>query len=248
MGKRPSATARGLSPRVWGNPPLRGRPAPAAGSIPAYAGEPRWATKRARTRRVHPRVCGGTHERGLPRCRMEGPSPRVRGNHVHARRQQQLDGSIPACAGEPFAVPRRGSGHGVYPRVCGGTGRYVHCCQWPRGLSPRVRGTAARGGVGARGGGSIPACAGNREVRRQAGVVDGSIPACAGEPHFRPRWGCGSRVYPRVCGGTVHKAWRVVYEQGLSPRVRGNRRPQPVADVALGSIPACAGEPPSRWP
>ena len=34
-----------------------------------------------------------------------------------------------------------------------------------------------------------------------------------------------------------HEAW------GLSPRVRGNRRPGRAARPAAGSIPACAGEP-----
>ena len=31
------------------------------------------------------------------------------------------------------------------------------------------------------------------------------------------------RVYPRVCGGTVHPAGRQALVLGLSPRVRGNR-------------------------
>ena len=68
------------------------------------------------------------------------------------------------------------------------------------------------------------------------------------------------RVYPRVCGGTIHLVQEVYPRDcggtapirsliggfsGLSPRVRGNRHAQmPGRDlVAVGSIPACAGEP-----
>ena len=51
----------GLSPRVRGNrPPLRPLCA-RRGSIPACAGEPRRASAAASTKRVYPRVCGGTN-------------------------------------------------------------------------------------------------------------------------------------------------------------------------------------------
>ena len=70
-----------------------------------------------------------------------------------------------------------------------------------------------------------------------------SIPACAGEPQRRfpshPAW----QVYPRVCGGTLDAG--VVKQQGvgLSPRVRGNPLRLNLNLAAVGSIPACAGEP-----
>ncbi len=73
--------------------------------------------------------------------------------------------------------------------------------------------------------------------------AEGSIPACAGEPRSRRQPRRISRVYPRVCGGTMEES-RILQEyDGLSPRVRGNLqaycRPLGIA----GSIPACAGEP-----
>ena len=72
------------------------------------------------------------------------------------------------------------------------------------GLSPRVRGNP-RGTV------------------RRVGVVR-SIPACAGEP-MRSRIGRKSAsVYPRVCGGTISPYARLMEQEGLSPRVRGNPR------------------------
>ena len=71
-----------------------------------------------------------------------------------------------------------------------------------KGLSPRVRG--------------------NLEGPEKSGANDGSIPACAGEP-ARPGSSCeGSRVYPRVCGGTYSTRRTPPSAFGLSPRVRGN--------------------------
>ena len=53
-------------------------------------------------------------------------------------------------------------------------------------------------------------------------------------------------VYPRVCGGTPGTAGTELPPAGLSPRVRGNRRPAPEDVLDFGSIPACAGEPTSK--
>ena len=50
------------------------------------------------------------------------------------------------------------------------------------------------------------------------------------------------KVYPRVCGGSGAKLWLILPQVGLSPRVRGKRRPLRLEYVAARSIPACAGE------
>ena len=50
----------------------------------------------------------------------------------------------------------------------------------------------------------------------------GSIPACAGEPFDNPGKRLLSKVYPRVCGGTLDRLGLLRINQGLSPRVRGN--------------------------
>ena len=92
-----------------------------------------------------------------------------------------------------------------------------------RGLSPRVRG--------------------NLRHPAKPHVLPGSIPACAGEPEAAQEFLNCFRVYPRVCGGTCSRPRRTSFDQGLSPRVRGN----PFAPGSCGryerSIPACAGEP-----
>ena len=201
------AARRGLSPRVRGNhcsPPC---PAFRPRSIPACAGEPRWASYQRAWREVYPRVCGGTaHYPALPAA-ARGLSPRVRGNRRRPGRRPQRQGSIPACAGEPRCTRPLRKIQRVYPRVCGGTIAPGAVILMPLGLSPRVRG--------------------NRRIPAEQFACARSIPACAGEPG-RPR-GCQGRrrVYPRVCGGTGGVGVSKTAEEGLSPRVRGNPPPPP---------------------
>ena len=54
-------------------------------------------------------------------------------------------------------------------------------------------------------------------------VVRGPIPACAGQPAKNTFKIIILQAYPRVCGATFSKYAVMVPEQGLSPRVRGNR-------------------------
>ena len=220
---RAGSAGGGLSPRVRGNPPAPAGVGHADGSIPACAGEPFTISQPRCSRRVYPRVCGGTFA-SLPRiASMVGLSPRVRGNHRKRRAEQWRKGSIPACAGEPpasSAVPTR---RWVYPRVCGGTHVRGTNRRRRKGLSPRVRGNLG-GGPG-----------------EEAGV--GSIPACAGEPRRQRQHGCDDGVYPRVCGGTRSRVLRGLSIEGLSPRVRGNPASASWVSPKSGSIPACAGEP-----
>ena len=197
---------QGLSPRVRGN-----RLPPPVSIINA----------------VYPRVCGGTRRGGRNEDAAQGLSPRVRGNLPDF--QQQIAGhrSIPACAGEPDAVPRCAEGGTVYPRVCGGTAAGRAAGRRMMGLSPRVRG--------------------NPRPARSGGTPHRSIPACAGEPDWRQPHLTIGMVYPRVCGGTCGFPRASIRANGLSPRVRGNRVPHGGEHLPQGSIPACAGEPAGQW-
>ena len=194
------------------------------------------------------RVCGGTRRlppgdtaaRGLsPRVRGNpgragyrrgagGLSPRVRGNPSSTPRPGSTSGSIPACAGEPSTLKRQSSPIRVYPRVCGGTQLGPVPRRAGEGLSPRVRG--------------------NRFVGVGHWACLGSIPACAGEPCPRFRRPTCRRVYPRVCGGTCSRRITGSSPSGLSPRVRGNPGVARDRRGRVGSIPACAGEPPHDEP
>ena len=169
-------------------------------------------------------MCGGTHCCGGSVAAALGLSPRVRGNPFSGRRVNEDVRSIPACAGEPSRKRKSLCPAAVYPRVCGGTAGLTTERELDAGLSPRVRGNPGDE---------------QRGVFRRR-----SIPACAGEPRSES-WHCPAyQVYPRVCGGTVAVQWRKATGKGLSPRVRGNRNAVRPHQRGLGSIPACAGEPP----
>ena len=115
----------GLSPRVRGNHQGRGWAQECVRSIPACAGEPTPDREVDVLLPVYPRVCGGTRNAFCMRPSFSGLSPRVRGNHAHARSLTQYARSIPACAGEPKSCRTGYQLERVYPRVCGGTNRVL---------------------------------------------------------------------------------------------------------------------------
>ena len=196
---------------------------PVSGSIPACAGEPSPPLCGQATQSLYPRVCGGTRSKGVAYEQATGLSPRVRGNHAVLIQNHQIDGSIPACAGEPLVPEYQRPRGTVYPRVCGGTSLCILSVSWRSGLSPRVRG--------------------NPWYPNTNGLEARSIPACAGEPPSASSASPGARVYPRVCGGTGSRPRWPMRMTGLSPRVRGNRPKRRGHLQRVRSIPACAGEP-----
>ena len=134
----------GLSPQVRGNPLSRASDLVVQGSIPAGAGEPysgrwcRWCTG------VYPRRCGGTrHQLRLERLNL-GLSPQVRGNPAKKHLNTELEGSIPAGAGEPSIQVLFYFPNAVYPRRCGGTSESLTPVTTFGGLSPQVRGNRMR--------------------------------------------------------------------------------------------------------
>ena len=166
---------------------------------------------------------GGTISINSPIEISIGLSPRVRGNPANIFPSIHLLRSIPACTGEPCRCLAAVHPAKVYPRVYGGTGngRVLRACV--PGLSPRVRGNLAQ-------------CPAFQGIQR-------SIPACTGEPDSFLVLKWLLKVYPRVYGGTSSAISLRIARRGLSPRVRGNRRVGVVQGVAIGSIPACTGEP-----
>ena len=213
----------GLSPRVRGNLDRHLRQEHRDGSIPASAGEPCLSRAERSSRRVYPRECGGTLVSPPYSASRRGLSPRVRGNRAEGRGGREGLRSIPASAGEPRLEPVQEGRWWVYPRECGGTRSSSCKARISNGLSPRVRG--------------------NPWSSRRSSLHRGSIPASAGEPTSRRPARDGRRVYPRECGGTWAGSHPTKSQRGLSPRVRGNRRPASPAPGPSRSIPASAGEP-----
>ena len=90
------------------------------------------------------------------------------------------------------------------------------------------------------------ACGGTPNFKHSSSEAMGSIPARAGEPRYSDIVLGHERVYPRACGGTITSDPEFGINSGLSPRVRGNLINKLACDLAIGSIPARAGEP--RFP
>ena len=142
--RRISSRGLGLSPRVRGSRAGRGQGHIRPGSIPACAGEPKAEPRLTAIAGVYPRVCGGAHHRPPPMMMLPGLSPRVRGSHGRPPPRAVYPGSIPACAGEPARTAAAAIRIRVYPRVCGGAAGIGRPWRYPRGLSPRVRGSPRR--------------------------------------------------------------------------------------------------------
>ena len=242
------ATNGGSIPACAGNRAYHSEAFAVNGSIPACAGEPAARSTWHPHLGVYPRVCGGTYWSNDMGRNGSGLSPRVRGNPKAAALLALRPRSIPACAGEPAPPGTSVRPLRVYPRVCGGTIVTTGLRDEQKGLSPRVRGTSfsLSGLFSLRG--LSPRVRGNHSGERLGCVAGRSIPACAGEPSSHTRFRYQKTVYPRVCGGTGALPPIRLPLEGLSPRVRGNP-PLRISDGdGNGSIPACAGEPPTPFP
>ena len=147
--------------------------------IPACAGNRSpWRYWR-RTVAVHPRVCGEQESNSSRPALIYGSSPRVRGTGNRGDDRGRILRFIPACAGNSPSGCMRVPQHTVHPRVCG-----EQLCEEPwysilAGSSPRVRGT---------GRGSVEVC---HRLR--------FIPACAGNRDLRKFSLASQTVHPRVC-------------------------------------------------
>ncbi len=172
--------------------------------------------------RVDPRVRGGGAASSAARRTAAGRSPRARGRPTVANAAMDAVRSIPACAGEAPAAPRRCRQPAVDPRVRGGG-----WCSWcpPSG-----------------GGGRSPRARGRPRVDAWASTWGRSIPACAGEAGQGQPEGRGQQVDPRVRGGGRNLPLMPASLSGRSPRARGRRVAVIRQSDPDGSIPACAGE------
>ena len=216
----------GLSPRLRGNRPNWKFSTASNRSIPAPAGEPGSGRPPSPVMWVYPRACGGTKNSGTPCGSVGGLSPRLRGNRVLGVIPRNRVGPIPAPAGEPLTGITKNGLKRVYPRACGGTCCWFCGLDGGIGLSPRLRGNPVR--------------------RLAPPSWCRSIPAPAGEPDLRRKIVHRVKVYPRACGGTVFEHRLVMEQLGLSPRLRGNPAGAARSRGRGGSIPAPAGEPLAR--
>ena len=216
----------GSSPRVRGTPPRHrgGRRRPRF--IPACAGNANSASARAKSRAVHPRVCGERDADPTLSGTADGSSPRVRGTRSRSTPPSTTRRFIPACAGNASRCPRRGACSPVHPRVCGERDVVILDGVRHVGSSPRVRGTLQEPGQRRPVPRFIPACAGN------AGNGGGAV--------------MRATVHPRVCGERSSPLRVTRRPGGSSPRVRGTPLRHAGEARGLRFIPACAGNARSR--
>ena len=213
---------RGLSPRVRGTWGRRSCGIPICGLSPRVRGNRQGTARRSGGQRSIP-ACAG--EPIWLNCVIKNPnglSPRVRGNRSPASRIVASSRSIPACAGNRAAQAAVLRVVRSIPAVCGGTRP-----QSPRPVLDRV----------------YPRVCGGTEPK--AGVT-GYIwvyPRVCGGPRLCNHLVDCTSVYPRVCGGTGFGKSLAAQQNGLSPRVRGNRYLPRLPLPTSRSIPACAGEP-----
>ena len=220
-GRKP--VCMGLSPRIRGNPRDSAIKTLPEGSIPAHTGEPGFRVGHRSLPGVYPRAYGGTALSTTGERHVKGLSPRIRGNHIKKKRVLARVGSIPAHTGEPRPPPAPRRRTGVYPRAYGGTVGHPRRQAAQEGLSPRIRG--------------------NRVFRLRRRGAERSIPAHTGEPRRPASTASTRRVYPRAYGGTALFRPALLLGEGLSPRIRGNRRGALPGHERGGSIPAHTGEP-----
>ncbi len=198
---------RGLSPPTRGILSTVARRVGVGGSIPAYAGDPRYRRRHRQAARVYPRLRGGSPFNVHIRWAIAGLSPPTRGIQTEQKMRQDNGRSIPAYAGDPAKARRYRLAVRVYPRLRGGSGSPKPDYLRVTGLSPPTRGI--RLGI-------------NPRV-----TMWGSIPAYAGDPVRSKEWRDICRVYPRLRGGSpLQLAFQCPYP-GLSPPTRGI--PQPAA-------------------
>ncbi len=217
-------------PATWGLSPLaRGNQTPSIhhnrckGPIPARAGQPLARQSRALFRRAYPRSRGATFRALASTVANEGLSPLARGNPSALIVESATPGPIPARAGQPGRRNCSGNAAAAYPRSRGATEDAFPFLPPVWGLSPLARG--------------------NPSAMALYSASVGPIPARAGQPmqHQQESW--LRRAYPRSRGATVPMSLAGGWPLGLSPLARGNRLVRDQIGLALGPIPARAGQP-----
>ena len=189
--------------------------------IPAYAGNTLWSMHASPSCGDHPRVCGEHPYRIIPIPEDMGSSPRMRGTLHVGDAIPDLDGIIPAYAGNT-SHPRRRTGRKTdHPRVCEEHFGRRRVAGVVAGSSPRMRGTPWLNPSRMSIGGIIPAYAGN---------TDQSIIAFPS---------CGD--HPRVCGEHSDRPFILLDSLGSSPRMRGTPFTHFSGAERVGIIPAYAG-------
>ena len=173
----------------------------------------------------------------------------MRGRRAGRARLGTGCGLIPAGAGQTGCAWNRSRRGRAHPRGCGADCAGYLAELRRAGSSPRVRGRRFLHGVMIWRVGLIPAGAGQTRSRTRRKGRGGAHPrGCGADERIRVQDETGLGSSPRVRGRLDPCDVPRERELGSSPRVRGRHLREEVLDLAVGLIPAGAGQtpPPSR--
>ena len=192
--------------------------------IPAPAGQPATWRPTSTGGSGHPRTCGATGGGTQWAAITNGTSPHLRGNRDETLISEAYQRDIPAPAGQPIIGWRDPGQREGHPRTCGATPKSKFMPRYPTGTSPHLRG--------------------NRPCAWRGEQDTGDIPAPAGQPSgYHPTY-LFRGGHPRTCGATCRSQVQCAPQGGTSPHLRGNHQYDARRWLAVGDIPAPAGQPP----
>ncbi len=197
-------------------------------SISAHAEQPSGNGASLAKIGVYLRACGATEPGQCNDIDDQGLSPRMRSNRRRHQPAARPAGSISAHAEQPPGRRWQTAHSRVYLRACGATRSASRIAGAVLGLSPRMRS--------------------NLIWLAMAQARWGSISAHAEQPGSRNWRANGTRVYLRACGATSGTLQFLHVSEGLSPRMRSNRRRDYRTTLGIGSISAHAEQPAAPFP
>ncbi len=172
-----------------------------AGIIPAYAGNTSLMIISHPRFEDHPRICGEHVWPSVRRSGHPGSSPHMRGTHQGWRDDGEVDGIIPAYAGNTECFLAMLFHVGDHPRICGEHQTMQLADMNKQGSSPHMRGT--------------------RTVGYGESCRIRIIPAYAGNTAIVSKKGKFFRDHPRICGEHPCSGQSVGSGWGSSPHMRG---------------------------
>ena len=195
------------------------------GTIPAHAGETDSHLGTRIEHGDHPRSRGGNRAMPSGTSFQPGPSPLTRGKPGLESGRAEHQRTIPAHAGETGLLDELDAANTDHPRSRGGNALQATSAARSRGPSPLTRGKPL--------------------LISPANGESGTIPAHAGETLVQGVVKFLRRDHPRSRGGNGCYNRAPFKEAGPSPLTRGKRKPEPINNIRIRTIPAHAGE--TRW-
>mgnify|MGYP007005206920 CR=1 FL=1 len=191
----------GPSPRIRGELALQQNSVATCGTIPANTGRIISITRVNPRPWDHPREYGenANIEPGL--LRVEGPSPRIRGELSHPDIDGELERTIPANTGRILGTRRVQGDRRDHPREYGENSSCSVSAARAAGPSPRIRGEYC--------------------VEQRKDITVGTIPANTGRIDPWANMNAALRDHPREYGENNGTSLSGARCKGPSPRIRG---------------------------